>query len=70
MKAIIITLLIFLLLFGIIGFMICKDVKEGKALSENKFIQFFIGKLPSWPKDQSLETTQGTKDASESKETT
>ena len=70
MKAITITLLIFLLLFGIVGFMIYKDVKEGKALSENKFIQFFKAKLPFGPKDQGLEGTQETTDISKSKENT
>ena len=59
MKAITITLLIFLLLFGIIGFMIYKDVKEGKALSENKFIQFFKAKLiPFTSKDSNPEETK------------
>ena len=61
-----ITLLIFLLLFGVVGFMIYKDVKEGKALSENKFIQFFKAKLPYWPKDQGSEENQGTKGISDS----
>jgi len=56
MKAITITLLIFLLLFGIVGFMIYKDIKEGKSLSENKFIQFFKGKLlPFTSKNQDSE---------------
>jgi len=70
MKAVMITLMVFLLLFGVVGFMIYKDVKEGKALSENKFIQFFKAKLPLWPRDQGSEETQGTKDISESKENT
>lgn len=67
MKAITITLLIFLLLFGIIGFMIYKDVKEGKALSENKFIQFFKAKLiPFTSKDQNTEETKQTSGSPES----
>jgi len=70
MKAVMITLLIFLLLFGVVGFMIYKDVKEGKPLSENKFIQFFKAKLPIWPKDQGSEEIQGTKEISDSQENT
>jgi len=65
-KAVLITLVIFLLLFGIVGFMVYKDFKEGKPLSENKFIQFFKAKLPVWPKDQGSEENQGTNGISDS----
>lgn len=71
MKAITITLLIFLLLFGIVGFMIFKDIKEGKSLSENKFIQLFKAKLiPFTPKQQDSGEIPQKSDSSENKENT
>ena len=69
LKALIITLLIFLLLAGIIGFTVFKDIKESK-ISENKFIQFFKGKLLSQPEEQGSKEAKEANLPSESPENT
>jgi glucan phosphoethanolaminetransferase (alkaline phosphatase superfamily) len=58
MKALIITLSILLVLGVIVGITIVKDIKDGKSISENKFIQFFKGKMPSGEPEHASGTAQ------------